>query len=126
MSKKTIVETKNAPSAIGPYSQGVVYNGLIFASGQTPIIPKTGKIPNGADEQAKQALNNVKGVLQAAGSGLDKALKLTVFLKSMDDFAVVNEVYKSFFKGDYPARSTVEVARLPMDVLVEIEAIGYI
>jgi len=126
MSKKEIIKTKNAPSAIGPYSQGIAFNGLVFASGQTPIIPETGLIPKGSEEQAKQALMNVSAVLKAGGSGLDKAVKLTVFLKNMSVFAVVNEVYKSFFSGDYPARSTVEVAALPMDVLVEIEAIGYI
>jgi 2-iminobutanoate/2-iminopropanoate deaminase len=124
MSKKKAVVTKNAPGAIGPYSQGICVGDFVFVSGQTPIHPETGDIPATIEEQTEQTLKNVAAVLAAGGSCMTKAVKLTVFLKDMNDFAAMNAVYQTFFEGVCPARSTVEVARLPMDVNVEIEAIG--
>lgn len=123
--KKSIV-TSAAPEAIGPYSQGIEAGGLIFCSGQLPIDPATGAFPSGdAAAQARQSLLNIKAVLEAAGSSMDKAVKLTVFLKDMEDFAAVNKVYSEFFtEGAVPARSAVQVARLPKDALIEIEAIA--
>lgn len=122
---KKVIRTTNAPSAIGPYSQGLCGAGLVITSGQLPIDPATGNFA-GTDiaAQTRQSLMNVKAVLEAAGSGLDKVIKTTVFLKNMDDFSTMNSVYASFFEGDAPARSAVEVARLPKDALVEIEAIA--
>jgi 2-iminobutanoate/2-iminopropanoate deaminase len=123
---KEIVSTKLAPSAIGPYSQGVVTQGLVFTSGQLGLDPVTGAFPSGGIEaQTRQSLANVKAILEAAGSGLDRVLKTTVFLKSMGDFAAMNAIYKEYFpEGNCPARSAVEVSRLPKDGLVEIEAIA--
>lgn len=123
--EKSIVETKNAPSAIGPYSQAVWAGELLFCSGQIPIDPATGKLVEGdAATQARQVLSNVKAVLEAAGLGMENVVKATVFFKDMADFQAVNEVYASFFKPPYPARSGVEVARLPRDVRVEIEVVA--
>jgi 2-iminobutanoate/2-iminopropanoate deaminase len=121
---RKIISTDKAPAAIGPYSQAVEVNGLIYTSGMIPVIPETGEIVEGIENQARQALTNVKSLLEAAGSGMDKVIKTTVFIKDMNDFARVNEVYAGFFTGDYPARSCVEVARLPKDVLIEMEAIA--
>ncbi|MBR4719484.1 MAG: RidA family protein [Lachnospiraceae bacterium] len=123
---KKIISTDKAPSAIGPYSQAVETGGMIFTSGMIPVIPETGEIVTGIEAQAKQALNNVKSLLEAAGSGMDKVIKTTVFIKDMNDFARVNAVYESFFdkEAGYPARSCVEVARLPKDVLIEMEAVA--
>ena len=119
-----IVETKNAPGAIGPYSQAVVVGGLVYTSGQIPIDPVSGKIEaEGIEEQTRRIIKNLAAVLEAAGSGLDKVVKTTCFLANMDDFAAFNEVYAEYFTGK-PARSCVEVARLPKDVLVEIECIA--
>ncbi len=119
------IKTSNAPSAIGPYSQGIVSGGLLFSSGQIPIDPATGNIVSGGSaEQARQALKNLKAVIEAGGSDMSKVIKTVVFIKNMDDFAAVNEVYAEFFTEPYPARSCVEVARLPKDVLVEVEAIA--
>lgn len=123
---KTVLSTPNAPAAIGPYSQGIAACNLVFTSGQLPIDPATGVMPEGIEAQAAQSLKNVSAVLEAAGSSMEKAVKVTVFLADMNDFAVVNEVYKSFFSKDCPARSAVQVARLPKDALIEIEAIGTI
>lgn len=123
--KKTAVETKNAPAAIGPYSQAVWAGEFLFCSGQIPIDPATGQLVEGdAATQARQVLSNVKAVLEAAGLGMENVVKATVFFKDMKDFQAVNEVYASFFTPPYPARSGVEVARLPRDVLVEIEVIA--
>ncbi|MBR5407978.1 MAG: RidA family protein [Lachnospiraceae bacterium] len=122
--EKKIISTDKAPAAIGPYSQAVEVNGLIYTSGMIPVIPETGEIVKGIEAQARQALTNVKSLLEAAGSGMDKVIKTTVFIKDMNDFAKVNEVYASFFTGDFPARSCVEVARLPKDVLIEMEAVA--
>ncbi|MCQ4087377.1 RidA family protein [Saccharibacillus sp. JS10] len=122
--KKTIV-TDKAPGAIGPYSQAVSANGFIFASGQLGIDPATGEFPaGGVEEQAKQSLENVRALLESAGSGLDRVVKATMFLKDMNDFAAANAVYGTFFSEPFPARSTIEVARLPKDALVEVEVIA--
>lgn len=119
-----VVNTASAPAAIGPYSQGIDVGSLIFVSGQLPVDPATGEMPAAPDAQAHQSLKNVKAILESAGSSMDKIVKTTVFLQSMDHFAAVNEVYKQYFSGTFPARSCVQVARLPKDALVEIEAIA--
>ena len=123
---KQAIITDKAPGAIGPYSQGVQTSTLVFTSGQIPIDPATGDfVGDSIREQTKQVLKNVQAVLEAAGSSLDKVLKMTVFLKNMEDFGAMNEVYAGFFtEGKFPARSAIEVARLPKDALVEIEAIA--
>lgn len=122
---KQIISTAKAPAAIGPYSQAVNLGSLIITSGQIPLDPATGAFPEGIAAQTRQSLTNVKAILEAAGTDMDHVIKTTVFLKDMNDFAAMNEVYAAFFKeGSYPARSAVEVARLPKDALVEIEAIA--
>ncbi|NLI13241.1 RidA family protein [Pelotomaculum propionicicum] len=124
---KTTVSTQKAPAAIGPYSQAVKLGDFVFTSGQIPIDPASGDIvPGGVEAQARQALHNLEEVLKAAGASSATVLKTTLFIKNMDDFAHVNDVYAGFFKSEPPARSCVEVARLPKDVLVEIEAIAFI
>ena len=123
--KKVAIATQEAPAAIGPYSQAVRVGDMVFASGQVGLDPATGQlVPGGITEQTVRVLENVKAVLAEAGLDLMHVVKTTVFLKSMGDFAKVNEVYASYFKQPYPARSTVEVARLPKDVNVEIECIA--
>ena len=122
---KDVISTNNAPAAIGPYSQAISVNGMLYTSGQIPIDPKTGNlVEGGITEQTVRVLENLKGVLQAAGASFDKVVKTTVFIKNMGDFATVNEIYGTYFKAPYPARSCVEVARLPKDVLIEIECIA--
>ncbi len=122
---KSIISTGNAPAAIGPYAQATACNGLVITSGQLPLDPATGTFPEGIKEQTRQSLTNVKAILNEAGLELSDVLKTTVFLKDMNDFAAMNEVYATFFEeGSFPARSAVEVARLPKDALVEIEAIA--
>lgn len=122
---KTIISTDKSPAAIGPYSQAVEVNGMIYSSGMIPVIPATGQIvEGGVKEQTKQVFDNLKALLGAAGSCLDRVIKTTVFIKDMNDFGAVNEVYATYFAGDYPARSCVEVARLPKDVLIEVEVIA--
>lgn len=121
---KKVISTENAPAAIGPYSQAIEVNGMVYTSGVIPVVPSTGEIPEGSKEQAKQALTNLSNLLEAAGTSMDNVIKTTVFIKEMDDFGAINEVYATFFKGDYSARSCVEVARLPKDVMLEIEAIA--
>jgi len=120
---KQAIHTDQAPQAIGPYSQAVKAGNLLFTSGQLGLDPATGQFPEGVAEQAKQSLQNVKAIVEAAGATMGDIIKTTVFLKDMNDFATVNEVYASFFELPYPARSAVEVARLPKDALVEIEVI---
>jgi len=121
----SIVSTTNAPAAIGPYSQGIRMGDLLFCSGCIPLDPSNMQIVSGGVEaQTEQALKNLKAVVEAGGSELGKVVKTTVFLKSMNDFATVNEIYAKFFGNHAPARSAVEVARLPKDVLVEIECIA--
>ena len=123
---KNIISTDKAPAAIGPYSQAIEINDMIFTSGIIPINPANGTLVDGGiEEQTKQVFDNMKGLLEDAGSSLDKIIKTTVFIKNMEDFSRVNEVYASYFTGDFPARSCVEVARLPKDVLIEVEAIAY-
>lgn len=121
---KKVLHTTEAPAAIGPYSQGIQSPSVTITSGQLPIDPATGTMPNGIEEQTRQSLANCSAVLAAAGLTLENVIKTTVFLKNMDDFAAMNRVYANFFTGDYPARSAVEVARLPKDALVEIECIA--
>ena len=122
---KQIISTDKAPQAIGPYSQAVRVGDMIYTSGMIPIIPETGELETGdIKAQAKQAIGNLIALLEAAGSGADKVIKTTVFIKDMNDFVAVNEVYSTFFKEDCPARSCVEVARLPKDVLIEIECVA--
>ena len=121
----TKISTDKAPAAIGPYSQAIEINGMIYTSGVIPVNPATGEIPEGVEAQAEQAIGNLIQLLQAAQSGADRVVKTTVFIKDMNDFAKINEIYAKYFTGDYPARSCVEVARLPKDVLIEIEAIAY-
>lgn len=120
---KKAIATKNAPAAIGPYAQGIDTGSLVFTSGQVPINPESGLIPDGITAQTKQSLDNVKAILEEAGLSMNNVIKATVFLKDMNQFTDMNKVYESYFT-DYPARSAVEVARLPKDVLVEIEVIA--
>lgn len=124
--KKEIITTIKAPAAIGPYSQGIKQNQMIFTSGQLPINSKTGQIPEGIEAQAKQSLENVKAVLEAGGSSMENVIKVLIFLKDMNDFTKMNDVYAKFFTKAFPARSCVQVARLPKDALIEIEAIAII
>ena len=122
-----IVNTDKAPAAIGPYSQAVKCGNIIYTSGAIPVNPKTGEVvAGGVAEQTVQALQNLSEVLAGAGASLSNVVKTTVFIKDMNDFAIINEVYKRFFTENYPARSCVEVARLPKDVLVEIECVAVI
>ena len=122
---KKEISTAAAPAAIGPYAQGICIGNLVYTSGQLPIDVATGTMPETIEEQTKNSLTNVKAILEAAGSGMDKVIKTTVFLKDMNDFAAMNGVYQTFFEaGNYPARSAVQVARLPKDALVEIEAVA--
>ena len=121
---KQIISTEKAPAAIGPYAQGVAAGKLIITSGQLPLDPATGAFPEGIKEQTRQSLTNVKAILEEGGADMKDVIKTTVFLSDMNDFAAMNEVYAQFFQEPYPARSAVQVARLPKDVLVEIEAIA--
>ena len=121
---KKVISTTNAPAAIGPYSQAIEANGFVFASGQIPVNPETGEIPEGIEAQAEQLMKNVKNLLEAAGTSVDQVVKTGVFIKNMDDFATINGIYAKYFAKDCPARSCVEVARLPKDVLLEMEAIA--
>lgn len=124
---RDVVITEHAPQAIGPYSQAIKAGGFVFVSGQIPIDPSTGLIPQSdVSAQTERVLNNLKAILTAAGTSLDNVVKTTVFLKSMGDFAAMNEVYSRFWRKAPPARSTVEVSRLPKDVLVEIDVIALV
>lgn len=124
---RKIISTEKAPAAIGPYVQANVVGNLVFTSGQLGLVPETGEFAEGGvEEQTRQAFENLKAILEEAGSGLDKIIKTTCFLQNMDDFAKMNAVYASYFDGDFPSRSAVEVARLPKGGLVEIEAIAYL
>lgn len=124
---KVVVSTKKAPAAIGPYSQAVRLGNLVFTSGQIPADPASGEIvPGGVEAQVRQVLKNLGEVLSASGASLDNVLKTSLFIKNMDDFALINKIYAEFFNNDPPARSCVEVARLPKDVLIEMEAVAYI
>ena len=122
---KQEVKTDRAPKAIGPYSQGIIANGFVFCSGQIPLDPASGELSTGSiEDQARLVLKNLGAVLTAAGSSFDRVVKTTIFLQDMNDFAKVNEVYAGFFKLPFPARATVQVARLPRDAKVEIEAVA--
>lgn len=122
---KEIIATDKAPAAIGPYSQAVRAGNLLYTSGMIPIVPATGQIVEGdVSAQAEQVLQNLQALLGSAGTGMENVVKTTVFIKDMYDFAAINEVYKKYFNENFPARSCVEVARLPKDVLVEIECIA--
>ncbi|MER3429488.1 MAG: reactive intermediate/imine deaminase [Blastocatellia bacterium] len=124
---KEIVSTDKAPGAIGPYSQAIKVNGIVFCSGQIPIDPATGEFAaGGVAEQTEQVLKNLSAVLEAAGTSLDKVVKTTVFLADMNDFGTMNEVYGRYFDSNKPARATVQAARLPRDARVEIECIAVI
>jgi 2-iminobutanoate/2-iminopropanoate deaminase len=124
MTERTVVHTSSAPAALGPYSQGIAAAGLLFVAGQLPADPATSAIPDGIEAQTRQSLSNVATILEAGGASLASVVKTTVFLKNMNDFAAMNAVYATFFTAAPPARSTIEVARLPRDVLIEVEAIA--
>ena len=122
---KQVISTDQAPQAIGPYSQAIEVNNMVFTSGVISIDPKTNTLVAGTiEEQTEQVLSNLKNLLEAAGTSMDNVVKTVVFIKNMDDFGKINEVYGKYFPEPYPARSCVEVARLPKDVLIEIEAIA--
>lgn len=121
---KKIISTNQAPAAIGPYSQAIEANGFLFTSGVIPIVPASGElVQGGIEEQAEQVMSNLLALIQASGADAGNTVKTTVFIKDMNDFAKVNEIYARYFQKDCPARSCVEVARLPKDVLIEVEAI---
>ena len=118
-----VISTDKAPAAIGPYSQAIEVNGMVFTSGVIPVDPATGVIPEGVEAQATQAFTNLTNLVEASGAAMSQVVKTTVFIKEMNDFGKINEIYAKFFKEPYPSRSCVEVARLPKDVLLEVEAI---
>lgn len=119
-----VISTDKAPGAIGPYSQAIEVNGMVFTSGVIPVDPATGVIPEGVEAQATQAFTNLTNLVEASGATMSQVVKTTVFIKEMNDFGKINEIYAKFFKEPYPSRSCVEVARLPKDVLLEVEAIA--
>ena len=120
-----VIQTQKSPAAVGPYSQAIEVNGLIFTSGQLPIIPESGELINDDIKKATaRSLENIKEILQEAGSSLDKVVKVNIFLKDMNDFSSVNEVYSKYFTTNKPARSCVEVSKLPKDGIIEIEAVA--
>ena len=122
---KQVISTANAPQAIGPYSQGIKLGHLVFTAGQIPLDPATGKlVEGGIEEQTRRVMQNLQGVLAAAGSSLDRVVKTTCFLANLDDFAVFNGVYATFFGAGAPARSTVQAARLPAGAMVEVECVA--
>lgn len=121
---KEVIHTDKAPAAVGPYIQAAKVGGMVYCSGQLGLIPETGALPDGIEAQAHQAMKNVGAVLEAAGSSYEKVVKTTIFLADINDFAVVNQIYESYFEGSYPARSCVEVAKLPKGGLVEVECIA--
>jgi 2-iminobutanoate/2-iminopropanoate deaminase len=122
---KHIIQTKQAPAAIGPYSQAVKSGNLLFVSGQIPIDPETGSVViGGIESETHRVMKNIVAILETAGYSFKDVIKTSIFIKNMDDFAKINEVYASYFEGDFPARETVEVSRLPKNVNVEISAIA--
>ena len=122
----TTIATKNAPAAIGPYSQAQIAGGLVFTSGQSGIDPATGILQEGVEAQAHQVFKNLSALLEAAGSSMSKVVRTCVFIKDMNDFGKINEIYATYFNEPFPARSCVEVARLPKDALIECELIAEI
>lgn len=124
--KKEIIKTKKAPGALGPYSQGVKIGNMVYTSGQLGMDPETGELAEDLASQAHQVFKNLKAILEAAGTNMDHVVKTMVFLADMNDFVAVNDIYKQYFTDNYPARSAVEVARLPKDAKLEIEAIAII
>ena len=123
---KEAVSTTDAPGAVGPYVQAIKLNGMVYCSGQLGINPAEGQIPESVEEQTHFSMKNIGAVLKEAGSDYSKIVKTTIFLADMNDFAKVNEIYKSYFDGEYPARSCVQVAKLPLGGLIEVECIAYI
>ena len=123
---KEIIATTNDPGAVGPYVQAVKVNGMVYCSGQLGIDPAVGKMPEGVEAQAHCSMKNMGAILKEAGSDYSKIVKITIFLADMNDFAKVNEIYKSYFGEEYPARSCVQVAKLPLGGLVEVECIAYV
>ncbi len=125
--QKEVIFTEKAPAAIGPYSQAIKIDNMVYTSGMIPVVPETGEVAQGdAAAQAEQVLKNLNEVLATAGTNFDNVIKTTVFIKNMGDFAAINEVYKKYFTVNFPSRSCIEVARLPKDVLVEIECIAVV
>ena len=121
---KQVIKTDNAPEAIGPYSQGIIVGDFVNTSGQIPINPKTGIMETDIKLATKQSMENIKAILEEVGTSLENVIKTTIFLKDLNDFNMVNEVYATYFNENNPARSCVEVARLPKDAVIEIEAIA--
>ncbi|MCR5197072.1 MAG: RidA family protein [Pseudobutyrivibrio sp.] len=121
---KNVIATDKAPAAIGPYSQAIEVNGMVYTSGIIPVDPATGEIPEGAAAQADRVFKSMTALLESAGSSMKNIVKTTVFIKNMEDFAAINEVYAKYFPEPFPARSCIEVARIPKDVLLEAEAIA--
>ena len=127
MTEKMTIKTEKAPQAIGPYSQGILTGNFVFTAGQISLDPETGEIvPGGIEAETRRVLQNLSSVLEAAGSSLDRVVKTTVFLRDMGDFARMNSVYAEFFTGSFPARSTVQVAALPKNAAIEIEAVAIV
>ena len=124
--KKEIISTDKAPAAIGPYVQATKLGEMLFTSGVIPVNPASGEIPSTVEEQARQAFSSLKALVEASGSSIEKVVKTTLFIKNMDDFAKINAIYAEVFAEPYPCRSCVEVARLPKDVLLEIEAVAHL
>ncbi len=122
--KREVINTKNAPGAIGPYSQGIIVGDFVYTSGQIPINPATGVMETDIKVATKQSMENVKAILEAAGTSLENVVKTSIFLKDLNDFAIVNEIYGTYFTENPPARSCVQVAKLPKDAVIEIEAIA--
>ncbi len=123
---KIRIHTDKSPGAIGPYNQGIVAGGFLFTSGQLPIHPETGAVPATIEEQTIQVLENLKAIVEEAGTNLDKVVKCTVYIQNMDDFDVMNDIYASYFEGVAPARATVEVSKMAKNALVEIDAIAIV
>ncbi|MBT2217324.1 RidA family protein [Virgibacillus dakarensis] len=120
------IQTENAPAAIGPYSQAIEAGDFVYVSGQIPINPATGEVEQGIEKQTEQVLKNLQAILTEAGADFSQVVKFTIYLASMDNFATVNKIYGSYLQEPYPARATVEVSRLPKDVLVEMDVVAYL
>ena len=124
--EKIIIKTEKSPAAIGPYNQGTVANGFLFTSGQLPINPVTGLVPATIEEQTVQVMDNLKAIIEAAGSSMEKVLKCTVYITNMDDFGVMNGIYATYFPSNPPARATVEISKLAKNAMIEIDAIAIV